>query len=88
MNTSATPSVFDDGSTPIGGLTLESSAEGISVYGSLDIRRDRQGLEHLRSLLKHLKEVEAALQADAEAGLLPDEAPVSEAPVARANPFL
>jgi len=37
-------------SLDIGGLTLENNEERVSIYGSLNIGRDQQGLQQARQL--------------------------------------
>jgi hypothetical protein len=76
---------FADDSTTIqvGDLTLENQGDRLSVYGSLDITRDRDGLAKARELKYILEGVVAAL---AEESALPDK--LSPADVAMVdNPF-
>jgi hypothetical protein len=34
----------------IGGLTVENGADRVTIYGSLDLTRDKQGLAHVQAL--------------------------------------
>ncbi len=58
------PRPFEEGaSLRLGGLTVETAADRMSLYGSLDVTRDRRGLhdaKRLRALLDAaVKEMEA-----------------------------
>ncbi|WP_019904568.1 hypothetical protein [Methylobacterium sp. 77] len=66
-----TPFADDATVETIGGLSLENGAESIAIHGSLDLPRDRTGLERARKL----KAVADAIVAALEAADLPDEAP-------------
>lgn len=44
-------------SLDIGGLTLENNEERVSIYGSLNIGRDQQGLQQARQLQGILAEM-------------------------------
>ncbi len=44
-------------SMDIGGLTLENNEERVSIYGSLNIGRDQQGLQQARQLQGILAEM-------------------------------
>lgn len=49
-----TPFANESDALAIGGLSIENRVDRISIYGSLDITRDREGLadaERLKSLL-------------------------------------
>ena len=58
------PFADDTTATTVGGLTLENGADRISLSGSLDLARDRQGLDHARALRTVLDGVIAALEAE------------------------
>ncbi len=49
-------------SVDIGSLTLENNAERVSIYGSLNIGRDQQGLQHARQLQAILNEMVSVLE--------------------------
>ncbi|WP_018044383.1 hypothetical protein [Methylobacterium sp. 88A] len=74
--TEATPPTFtpfaDDATVEtIGGLSVENGSGSIAIHGSLDLPRDRMGLDRARKL----KAVADAIVAALEASDLPDEAP-------------
>ena len=69
----------------LGGLTVETSIEQVSIWGDLDLRRDQVGLERARRLRDLLDGVVAALER--EGADLPAEAPVIAPPPRGANPF-
>ena len=53
-----------DASTTIGGLTIETDATVLTIYGSFDARRDRIGLEAITRLKEIIEEAEKALLSD------------------------
>lgn len=57
-------------STSIGDLTVENRLDRVSLYGSLDLTRDRQGLENTQRLQALLEAVVQALES--EGNRLPD----------------
>ena len=77
-------SPFVDESVGIGGLTVENRTDRVSVYGSLDLTRDKQGLAHARDLQAVLDRVVRALEAD---GNLPDKVAPPVATEEVKNPF-
>jgi hypothetical protein len=81
--TEITPYAEDAGSVEIGGLTVESGSSLLSLYGSLDIGRDRAGLALALRLKAVLDAAVATLQAQAD---LP-EAARHRPPGRRPNPF-
>lgn len=50
----------------IGGLTAENRLDRVSLHGSLDLTRDRAGLERARRLKALLDATLAALEAEAD----------------------
>ncbi len=68
----------------IGELTVENGTDRVSVYGSLDLTRDKQGLLRARQLKALLDHVLHALEADPH---LPDQVPPPEKPTTVTNPF-
>ena len=66
-----TPFADDATVETIGGLSVENGSGSIAVHGSLDLPRDRLGLDRARKL----KAVADAIVAALEATDLPDEAP-------------
>ena len=77
----------DDGAAlTIGGLTLENGPDRVSLSGSLDFARDRQGLDHAYAFRSALDTIIAALEADK--ALPAKAAPVHRARTTKAsNPF-
>lgn len=57
------PFADDTAALTIGGLTVENGTDRISLSGSLDLARDRQGLDHARALRVALDGIIAALEA-------------------------
>ncbi|MCK8785105.1 hypothetical protein M0638_11990 [Roseomonas sp. NAR14] len=72
----------------IGGLSLENHADRVSVFGSLDLTRDKAGLQAARDLARALEAVVKALEAARD---LPETVPAPPAEAAKedrtANPF-
>jgi hypothetical protein len=68
----------------VGGLTVENRTDRVSLYGSLDLTRDRQGLARARELRALLERVVRALE---RAEDLPERLPPPEPPTEVANPF-
>lgn len=68
----------------VGGLTIENGRERIAIHGSLDLTRDRPGLQQARALHAALAAVLQALEADPA---LPEKAPPPAGPHAVRNPF-
>ncbi len=58
------PFADDAAALTIGGMTIENGTDRISLSGSLDIARDRQGLDHAKALRAALDGVIAALEAE------------------------
>ncbi len=48
----------------IGGLTLENRTDRVSIYGSLDLTRDKVGLELARTLKANLDAVVTKLESE------------------------
>jgi len=70
-------------SLAIDDLTLENRTDRISVYGSLELTRDKVGLAHAKALKAVLDAVVAALEQDKN---LPDHIPVKPTEKVK-NPF-
>lgn len=66
-----TPFADEAASTAIGDLTIENRLDRVSLYGSLDLTRDRQGLESARRLRALLEAVVQVLEDEGDR--LPDE---------------
>jgi hypothetical protein len=78
------PFANESDSLDIGGLTVENRTDRVSVYGSVDLTRDKQGLAHARELKTLVDAVVAALERQ---GALPDRQPPQEKPKQVDNPF-
>ncbi len=86
MNSKATgisPFANESESLSIGGLTVENRMDRVSVYGSIDFTRDREGLTNAVSLKAIIDNIVATLKADHH---LPDKISIKPAEVVR-NPF-
>ena len=78
------PFADDETAMTIGGFTAENGAACVSLSGSLDLTRDKQGLAHARSLLSLLQDVVQVL----EHGELPDRVAEPQAKISmKDNPF-
>lgn len=67
----------------IGDLNVENRIDRISVYGSVELTRDKAGLQQARMLKEVLDAVVAALEREKN---LPDQVPVKPTESVR-NPF-
>lgn len=79
-----TPFANEAESMQIGGLTMENRTDRISVYGSLDLTRDKQGLKNARKLKQLLDQIVTALERDKS---LPDKIAPPKPPEQVKNPF-
>lgn len=70
-------------SLAIDDLTIENRTDRISVYGSVELTRDKTGLAHAKALKAVLDAVVAALEQEKS---LPDHIPVKPAEKVK-NPF-
>jgi hypothetical protein len=68
----------------LGGFTVENRTDRVSLYGSLDLTRDRRGLACARELKALLERVVQALE---DAQDLPERLPPPEPPGEVDNPF-
>ena len=66
------PFAEDAGVLTLAGFSAENGTRRVSLHGSLDLTRDRAGLERARALKNLLDAVVAALEAEAD---LPDAVP-------------
>lgn len=78
------PFADDAAATQIGDLKVENGTDRVALYGSLDLTRDKQGLEHGRQLLALVQEAVRVLEADKN---LPDKIAPPDEPDTVANPF-
>ena len=84
MNKTISPFANESESLGIGDLTIENRTDRISIYGSIDLTRDKAGLEHARMLKAVLDKVVQALESEKN---LPDKIAPPDTPDEVANPF-
>ena len=82
--TKLTPFADDAASIGVDKLTIENGKEKLSLYGSLDITRDRQGLQHALVLKAIIDQAVHTLTSDPA---LPQRLPPPEKPTTVSNPF-
>ena len=70
----------------IGDLTIENRLDRVSLFGSIDLTRDKQGLSMARQIKVLVDEVVLALEVSENAGMLPDRVE-TEQPEMVKNPF-
>jgi hypothetical protein len=80
-----TPFADEAASTSIGDLTVENRLDRVSLYGSLDITRDRQGLANARRLQALLEAVVKVLESDGDQRPVEDQSKSNTTQVR--NPF-
>jgi hypothetical protein len=68
----------------IDGLKIENRLDRITVYGRIDLTRDKAGLENARALKQLLDNIVRALESDPA---LPEHVAPPKAPVMKRNPF-
>lgn len=78
------PYADDTGATQIGDLQVENGSDCVAVYGSIDLTRDKQGLEHARKLKSLLDAIVQSLEAEKD---LPDHVPPPKPTDTVDNPF-
>jgi hypothetical protein len=74
----------DSASLSIGEFTVENGTDKVSLYGSLDLTRDKNGLKQAKALKVAVDSIVKALEQDKE---LPDESGPIESPPQVKNPF-
>ena len=84
MKQTISPFANESESLTIGDLTIENRTNRISIYGSIDLTRDKAGLEHARLLQAVLDKVVQALETEKN---LPDKIAPPDTPDEVANPF-
>jgi hypothetical protein len=82
--TNLSPFADDAASVAIDTLTIENARDCLSLYGSLDITRDKAGLQHALALKAILDRAVRALNADPA---LPERQPPADIPKIVHNPF-
>jgi len=78
------PFADDTASLSINDLTIENGTDKIAVYGSLEVTRDKEGLDKARSLKNLMNSIVRALEREKE---LPDQVGPVEATQPVKNPF-
>jgi hypothetical protein len=76
------PFANESESLNFGGLTIENREDRISIYGNIDITRDREGLDHARILKALFDDILATLTSSP----LPDKISIDPAENVQ-NPF-
>ncbi len=59
-----TPFANEADALVIGGLSIENRVDRISIYGSLDITRDREGLAYAERLKSLIDDIVAAMKGE------------------------
>ena len=76
----------EEQSIQIGELTIENRLDRVSLYGSIDLTRDKEGLSMARQIKMIVDSVVLSLEASEDAGKLPDRVE-TEKPDMVKNPF-
>jgi hypothetical protein len=84
MKKTIAPFANESESLGIGDLTIENRSDRISIYGSIDITRDKAGLEHARNLKAVLDKVVQVMESDKN---LPDRITPPDMSNEVVNPF-
>jgi hypothetical protein len=79
-----TPFANDSQSMNLGDFTIENGTDQISLYGSLNLTRDKAGLKQARVLKAAMDAIVAALEAERD---LPDKIAPPKEPQQVKNPF-
>ena len=79
-----TPFANESETLSIGGLSVENRVDRVSVFGEVDLTKDKRGLDHARALKAVVDAVVFALEAGHD---LPDEVPPPEPPTGPRAPF-
>ncbi len=77
------PFANESDSLEIGGLTFENRVDRVSIYGSIDITRDKKGLEAAKKIAALLDSVVKRLSSEK----LPDSIPPPKEEEVVKNPF-
>jgi hypothetical protein len=84
MAKTITPYANETESLKLADLTIENRTDRVSIFGSIDLTRDKAGLQDARMLKVLLDQVVQALEADKR---LPERLPPPERPEEVKNPF-
>ena len=82
--TTIKPYANESDSLGIGELTVENRTDRVSIYGSIDLTRDKEGLQYARALKALMDTVISALESEKN---LPDKIASPEKPEQVRNPF-
>lgn len=82
--TKLTPFADDAASVTIDKLTVENGTDRLALYGSLDITRDKVGLQHALALRAIVDQAVQVLNAEPN---LPEQQPPANKPKTVRNPF-
>jgi hypothetical protein len=77
---------FSSDSLTTGDLTIDNSEDTIGVYGSVDVTRDKAGLDTAEAMVRFWTRVANTLDAEKSKGTLPASQP-RIAPALRDNPM-
>jgi hypothetical protein len=84
MKQTIAPFANESESLGIGDLTIENRTDRVSIYGSIDLTRDKVGLDHARMLKAVLDKVVQTLETEKN---LPDKIAPPDTPDEVTNPF-
>jgi hypothetical protein len=84
MKKTISPFTNESESLGVADLTIENRTDRVSIYGNIDLTRDKAGLEHARMLKAVLDKVVQALETEKN---LPDKIAPPDTPDEVANPF-
>ena len=81
---SITPFENESEALSLGGLNVENRFDRVSLFGSLDLTKDKAGLAHALSLKAVIDAIVVALESETN---LPDEVELPASPSGRRDPF-
>jgi hypothetical protein len=84
MDKTISPFANESESLGIGDLTVDNRTDRVSIYGNIDLTRDKAGLDQARLLKAVLDRVVQALESEKS---LPDKIAPPDTPDEVANPF-
>ena len=84
MKKTISPFTNESESLGVADLTIENRTDRVSIYGNIDLTRDKAGLEHARMLKAVLDKVVQVLESEKN---LPDKIAPPDIPDEVASPF-
>lgn len=84
MKTNLKPFANESQALSLDGLSVENRLDRVSLFGNIDLTKDKSGLERARALKAVLDATVAALEAEPD---LPDEVSPPEPPTGPRDPF-